>query len=362
MEALLTARGAGLTLVLALATAASAWILTRWVIAWLIRRAVFDTPNQRSSHVTPVPRGGGIAVLAVALPLISAIVWLYRPGDAVAWAVLGGTLALAIVSGLDDRSGLPVMTRLCAQAVCVAVVLALIPGKFTLFQGLLPVALDRLMVGLAWIWFVNLYNFMDGIDGLAGVETASIGLGVFALTGLIGAQGGDSATVAGLGGLILAAAASGFLVLNWHPARVFLGDVGSIPLGFLLGWLLLTLAMWGYWVAALTLPAYYLADAGITIAARALRGERVWQAHADHFYQRAVRRGWSHARVARFIGGGNIMLVALAAFSTQVVNRAGDLICLGGAALIVALMLAWLARATPPGADAGTNDGANDGD
>jgi UDP-N-acetylmuramyl pentapeptide phosphotransferase/UDP-N-acetylglucosamine-1-phosphate transferase len=353
MDALLTARGAGLTLVLALATAASAWILTRWVTAWLIRRAMFDTPNQRSSHLTPIPRGGGIAVLAVALPLIATIVWLYRPGDRVAWAVLGSTLALAIVSGLDDRSGLPITTRLFTHAACVALVLAFIPAKFTLFQGLLPVALDRLVAGLAWIWFVNLYNFMDGIDGLAGVETASIGLGVFALVALIGTQGGDSATVAGLGGLILAAAACGFLVLNWHPARVFLGDVGAIPLGFLLGWLLLTLALWGYWVAALTLPAYYLADSGITIAARALRGERIWQAHAGHFYQRAVQRGWSHARVARFVGGGNVMLVALAAFSTQVVNRAGDLICLGGAALIVALMLAWLARAIPPGADAG---------
>lgn len=351
MDMLLTARGAGLAVVLAAATAATTWILTRWVTAWLIRRAVLDTPNQRSSHSDPIPRGGGIAVLAVAWPLIAALVWLYRPGDSVAWIVLGGALVVAVVSGLDDLRGVAVAVRLSAHVACVAVVLAFIPGKFTLFQGLIPVALDRLVAGLAWIWFMNLYNFMDGIDGLAGVETASIGFGVFVLAALIGAPGGPATTVAGLVGLILAAAACGFLVLNWHPARVFLGDVGSVPLGFLLGWLLTTFAMWGYWVAALTLPAYYLADATITIAARALRGERVWQAHAGHFYQRAVQRGWSHGRVARFIAGGNVMLVALAAFSTQVVNTTGDLICLGGAAAIVALMLAWLARATPLGAE-----------
>jgi len=353
MDSLLTVRGAVLSLVLALATTASAWILTRWATAWLIRRAVLDAPNQRSSHQTPIPRGGGIAVLTTALPLIAAIVWLFIPNNIVAWTVLGSTLALAIVSGLDDRSGLPVTTRLCAHIICVAAVLFILPGKFTLFQGLLPVALDRLIAGLAWVWFVNLYNFMDGIDGLAGIETVSIGLGIFALTGLIGDQGGTGATVVGLSSLILAAATFGFLILNWHPARVFLGDVGAIPLGFLLGWYLLTLALWGYWVAALILPSYYLADAGITIATRALRGERVWQAHAGHFYQRAVQRGWSHAQVARFVGGGNFMLVALAAFSTQVVNWTGDLICLGGAALVVTLMLAWMSRATPPGADAG---------
>lgn len=353
MESLLTARGTGLMVVLAAATAASTWMLTRWVTAWLIRRAVLDTPNRRSSHGQPIPRGGGIAVLAVAGPMIAALVWLYRPGDTVSWMVLGGALAVAVVSGLDDLRGVAVAARLSVHVACVAVVLAFIPGKFTLFQGLVPLALDRLFAGLAWIWFMNLFNFMDGIDGLAGVETASIGFGVFVLAALIGVQGGPAATVAGLAGLILGAAACGFLVLNWHPARVFLGDVGAVPLGFLLGWLLMTLAMWGYWVAALTLPAYYLADASITIAARARRGEKIWQAHAGHFYQRAVRHGWSHARVARFIGGGNVMLVALAALSTQVVNTTGDLICLGGAALIVALMLGWLARATPPDADPG---------
>ncbi|MDX1485150.1 MAG: glycosyltransferase family 4 protein [Alphaproteobacteria bacterium] len=352
MDLLTSLRGVALVAVLCLATAACSWMVTRWVTALLIRREILDRPNHRSSHGTPTPRGGGIGVLAVALPLMGVIAWLYQPADTVTWAALGAAGILALVSWADDVRGVPVMLRLGAHIACVVLVLALVPEAFTLFQGALPLVLDRLIAALLWVWFLNLYNFMDGIDGLAGVETAAIGAGIFAATALIGAQGGGPAMVLGLSGLVLGAAALGFLALNWHPARVFLGDVGSVPLGYLTGWLLLTLAMWGYWVAALILPAYYLADSGLTIAARALRGEKLWQAHASHFYQRAVQRGWSHGRVARFVAGGDIALMALALFSTQVVTPAGDLLCLAGAAAIVALMLLWLARAMPKDSDA----------
>jgi len=140
-------------------------------------------------------------------------------------------------------------------------------------------------------------------------------------------------------GLTLAAAALGFLVWNWPPAKIFLGDVGSVPLGFLLGWLLLKLAAGGDWAAALILPLYYLADATITLARRAIRGERVWRAHRQHYYQRAVQGGRSHARVSAGIGATNLMLVALAVLSlTQ------PWIALGLAGLVTALLLGWLSR------------------
>src|SRR3546814_9909535 len=113
-------------------------------------------------------------------------------------------------------------------------------------------------------------------------------------------------------GASIAAAAAGFLWWNWHPAKVFLGDVGSVPLGFMLGWLLLGLAAAGHWAPALILPLYYLADATITLACRALRRERVWRAHREHFYQRAVQRGRSHATVSRAVFGVNACLAALA--------------------------------------------------
>jgi UDP-N-acetylmuramyl pentapeptide phosphotransferase/UDP-N-acetylglucosamine-1-phosphate transferase len=148
---------------------------------------------------------------------------------------------------------------------------------------------------------------MDGIDGISGVETASIGTGIAALAALTGL--GGSLVPAGA---TLAGVAIGFLWLNWHPAKVFLGDSGSVPLGLMLGWLLLDLAARGLWLPPLILALYYLADASITLARRALRGERVWQAHRQHFYQRAVARGLTHAQVSSLVGATDLLLIGAA--------------------------------------------------
>ncbi|HEX9809744.1 MAG TPA: hypothetical protein VGC25_09085 [Alphaproteobacteria bacterium] len=352
METLTSREGLLGAALLAAGIAVLAWIATRWVTAALTRAAVLDRPNPRSSHGAPTPRGGGIAVLAVALPFMAGIYGLHDPANIEAFAVVVAAAALGALSWLDDLRGLPAALRLAAHAVAAAAVLALMPGTLLVFQGALPVALDRAAAALVWVWFVNLYNFMDGIDGIAGVETASIGAGLFAVALAVGGTVGPAAVALALAALVVAAAAIGFLALNWHPARVFLGDVGSIPLGFVLGWFLLTVAAWGYWAAALILPGYYLADATITVARRACRGEPVWRAHAEHFYQRAVRRGLGHGRVARFVLAGNIALAVLAFLSTQVLTATGDALCLGGAALVVTVMLAWLARGGGAGAGA----------
>ena len=185
---------------------------------------------------------------------------------------------------------------------------------------------------LPGVWFINLYNFMDGIDGITGVETAAIGLGV-ALLALVGATPDLAAAAA------IAAAGLGFLVWNWHPARIFMGDAGSVPLGFLLGWLLLALAARGAWAPALILPGYYLADATLTLIARTLAGERIWQAHRRHFYQRAVRGGASHAAVVLRVAAADILLIVLA-----VAALTRPWLALGGAAIVVAALLAELAR------------------
>ena len=258
---------------------------TRALIPLLRRASVLDRPNERSSHEIPTPRGGGIAVVGASLAAWLALV---AAGAAPLslLAVIAGAAMLAMICWLDDLRGLSPAVRFGAQcaAVALGVVAALPDGA--VFQGWLPAGLDRAAAALLWVWFVNLYNFMDGIDGIAGSEAASIGIGLalFAIAGI----GGDPALAAAA---IIAAAAIGFLVWNWAPARIFLGDVGSVPLGYLLGFLLLWAAALGNWRIALILPLYFLADATITLLRRLLRGERVWRAHRQHFYQRAVQHG-----------------------------------------------------------------------
>jgi UDP-N-acetylmuramyl pentapeptide phosphotransferase/UDP-N-acetylglucosamine-1-phosphate transferase len=157
------------------------------------------------------------------------------------------------------------------------------------------------------------------------------------------------ATPVALFGASIAAAALGFLPWNWHPARLFLGDVGSVALGFLLGWLLLRLAAEGQWAAAVILPLYYLSDATLTLTRRTLRGEKPWQAHREHFYQRAVAAGLSHAAVVRAVGVANAGLIALAVMATAgcaIVALAGGcaIVALAGACLVVTSLLMFLAR------------------
>ena len=306
---------------------------TRAVLGVLRRRAILDLPNERSSHQTPTPRGGGLAVVAVVVVAWGIVGLSTSAAVAEILVICGCALGLAAISWIDDLRGLPVRWRLIGQVLAVAVALAWMPARGPFFAGLLPGALDPIAAAVVWIWFINLFNFMDGIDGMAGTEAACIGAGV-----------GLAALAAGLGepvmlyGLTAAAAALGFLWWNWQPARIFFGDVGSVPLGFLFGWLLLGLAAEGLWAVALILPLYYLADATITLARRALRGERVWRAHREHFYQVAVRRGLGHAAVVGAMLLANLFLIALAGLAAW--GRPWH--ALTGACVVVATLLFYL--------------------
>ncbi|MBB4286216.1 MraY family glycosyltransferase [Roseospira goensis] len=296
-------------LLLALAAAVLSAVAVRLVERWLRARALLDHPNARSSHSVPTPRGGGLAVLGVALPLLA---WdaATRPPDAagggIPWVLVAGTLGLAAVSWWDDLRHLPARVRLVAHlAACTGALLVLpLPGP--VFQGWLPPGLDLLAAAVAWAWFVNLFNFMDGIDGLSGVEVVSLGVALALLAAVAGLAVPMGAA------LILAGAMAGFLVWNWHPARIFLGDVGSVPLGYLLGGLLVMLAGQGAWAPALIAPAYYWADATLTLLARLVRRRPLMEAHREHAYQRAVQAGLSHARVSLVIAAVNAALVGLA--------------------------------------------------
>jgi UDP-N-acetylmuramyl pentapeptide phosphotransferase/UDP-N-acetylglucosamine-1-phosphate transferase len=301
------------------------------LIAALRRRAVVDIPNQRSSHTVPTPRGGGIAVVAAIL-----ISWLLLsirgafPSYSV--GVLAGAAGLAVVSWIDDLRGLSQAVRLAAQFAAVAIGLWALPHG-VLFQGLLPFWLDAAAAALLWVWFINLFNFMDGVDGIAATEAVAICVGLI----LIGTP--KTAALA----VPVMMACLGFLVWNWSPAKIFLGDVGSVPLGYLLGFLLYKLAMEEFrWQAALILPLYFIADASLTLLRRLARGERVWQAHREHFYQRAVQNGLSHAAVVLRVIVADVLLILCAVLTGPTFGWKISTLAL--AALVVLALLVELGR------------------
>ncbi len=295
------------SLVLGLAVAATVAALTAFLTPRLAGWGFVDMPNARSSHREPTPRAGGLAPVGVLLMLLLAAAVL-RADPVLAGIALAAT-ALAVAGLIDDRKGLGAWTRLAVQLAAILPSLGLVLAGWPIWwPGWLPTAAAFAGLSFLWIWFVNLYNFMDGIDGITGVETASVGVGV-ALVATLASAPGDLPLVAA--GLALAGAGLGFLALNWRPARVFLGDVGSVPLGFLTGALLLALAASGQPAAAAILPAYHVTDATLTLLRRALAGEPVMQAHRSHAYQRAIQRGLTADQVCFRLIGLNGVLIAL---------------------------------------------------
>ncbi|KAF0101277.1 MAG: putative undecaprenyl phosphate N-acetylglucosaminyltransferase [bacterium] len=260
-----------------LAAFAVCWL----TLAWLLRRGgrmPMDHPNERSLHATPTPRIGGVGIMA-GVAVASLVL-----ADAGLFPVMLGAFALAGVSLADDVRGLPVRVRFLAHFVAAAGCLFVL--------GLTGWAL--LAGTLAVVWMTNLYNFMDGSDGLAG-GMAAIGFGALAGAAWLGGAPGLAAFSAAI-----AAAALAFLRYNFPPARLFMGDAGSIPLGFLaaaLGILGIQQGVW-HWSVPLLAFSPFIVDATVTLAQRVLRGERVWQAHRSHYYQRLVRMGYSHRRLA----------------------------------------------------------------
>jgi UDP-N-acetylmuramyl pentapeptide phosphotransferase/UDP-N-acetylglucosamine-1-phosphate transferase len=318
----------------AIATGLLCWIATGALIPILRRRDMLDHPNARSSHRVPTPRGGGIAVTGAVL-----LAWLalYRMGSVTTGLIsvsLGAGL-LAAVSWIDDLRGLSPAIRLLAQLIAVTIGILTLPEVHNPLEAWLGPTLYFVGLGALWVWWINLFNFMDGIDGLASSEAAAVGGGLllFATIGV----GEDPAAALCAAGLV--GAAIGFLWWNWSPARIFLGDVGSVPLGYLSGFLLLGVAVRGHWKIALILPLYFLADATITLIRRVLRGERVWQAHRQHFYQQAVRDGLGHGAVVKRVIVADFLLMGC---GWAAENGWGP-IALGAAVAIVAVLLLALA-------------------
>jgi UDP-N-acetylmuramyl pentapeptide phosphotransferase/UDP-N-acetylglucosamine-1-phosphate transferase len=308
-------------------------IIAAWVTALsihLLRRGrlgakVQDIPNSRSLHVAPVPRVGGIGLMA---GIASA--WAMQP-EALDWWLLLPLALLFLVSMLDDLYSLPVRQRLATHLVA-AILLAVGGGVYSAYGPWLALA-----VVLFAVWMTNLYNFMDGSDGLAG-GMALLGFGA---CGIAAAMAGDDAMA--LLNLSVSAAALGFLWFNFPTARVFMGDAGSIPLGFLVaalgmrGWLM---GCWELWFPLLVFSPF-IADASITLLRRTLRGAKVTEAHREHYYQRAIRMGWSHRRVAV---AGYLLMLASGVSALLAVGEALPWLLFGIWLSIYAVLMYWLDR------------------
>ncbi|MGO9360993.1 MAG: glycosyl transferase [Xanthobacteraceae bacterium] len=301
----------------------------------LLVRYALARPNARSSHTAPTPQGAGIAIIAATVALVAATGLV--AGSAVVTPALGVVMAaavgLAALGAVDDLRPIAVLPRLVLQFAAVAAVVAVLPADLHILAPL-PVWLERALTLLALLWFVNLVNFMDGLDWMTVAEMLPI---TVALAGF-GLAGAAPAVVLPVA-LALVGALIGFAPFNRPVARLFLGDVGSLPLGLLVGWCLVLLAGGGHLVAALLLPLYYLADATLTLARRLGRGEKVWVAHRSHFYQRATDNGFRVIEVVRDVFVLNIALAALAACSVAFASYRADLVLFSAGIIAVALVM-----------------------
>lgn len=321
----------------ALASAGLVWPIRRW----LLHAQLLDLPEARRSHAAPTPRGGGVAVVAAL-----AVTWLVWPQlYPVGREIMALVLVMAGVGWLEDRHALSPAWRLALQAVATAGLLALVGGieSITVFgNSVSAVWLWSLLGGLAVLWLINLYNFMDGSDGLAA------GQGVWA--GLVSAGLFHAADEPGLALLAMAAAGAwaGFLVWNRPPARIFMGDSGSLALGALVGAMAVFGAISGsisVWISFM-ISSLFVIDATATLVARVRRGERWYTAHRQHAYQRLLDLGFSHGRV---LGGYMLVNVLVVLPVVAVASGRPDLdtaLALGLAAVLLGVWWAVQRTAT----------------
>ncbi|UWU79836.1 glycosyl transferase [Bradyrhizobium huanghuaihaiense] len=321
---------------LALAIAALISAVVTWTSRPLLQRYALARPNARSSHRVPTPQGAGIAVISATL--LVAAVWAAWANVAIPPALVIATIAIALVGFADDIVSLPVTVRLVLQAATVGAVVFTAPETARIVPAM-PLALERGLILLAGVWFVNLVNFMDGLDLMTVAEVVPVTAALLLLGWL-----GELSRPATLIATTLCGAMLGFAPFNKPVAKVFLGDVGSLPIGLLLGWCLLELAWHGQAAAALLLPAYYLADATITLFRRIARREQFWSAHRSHFYQRATDNGFSVSRVTGEVFLLNLVLAGLAILAVRAATMAVTLPALLAGAITVGFVLRRFSR------------------
>jgi len=324
--------------------ALASYALTGWVRNHALKHSILDHPNERSSHVSPTPRGGGLAIAAVTISGIVLLLALGQVPRNLAMALGGGGLLIAGIGWADDRAPRHQLVRLVVQVVAAILAVALIGGLPSLRIGESVIALGvfgDVVAVLGVVWLTNLYNFMDGIDGLAGGEAITAG-GIAGLL-LLRAGNGGLAIVT----LLVVSASVGFLIWNWPPAKIFMGDVGSSLLGFLFGCLALASENTGalpliWWVV---LFMAFVVDATLTLFRRAIRKQKLYAAHREHAYQRALAPGGTHRAVTVAVLLLNLVLGLLAAVGSKRPVWAWPAVA---ASLFLVALLYWLVERTSP--------------
>lgn len=314
----------------------AALLLARYALVLLMpvfRRYALARPNARSTHRTPIPQGGGIGILIGGLGIgVPASLSFGGQGQGqaqalAALAVLG--ILIAVLGAIDDLRALGWRIRIAAQTFAVAALLLVLPEDIRLVEGV-PLIVERTVAVLLGVWFINLTNFMDGIDGMLVAGTAPMFLATG--SGFLGLTTPDPLALA-LGGALL-----GFLMLNRPPARLMAGDVGSLAIGFLGAACLFFVASLHSLAAAIILPLFFVADATSTLFLRAWRGATLTEAHRDHAYQQALDHGMPCGEIIVEVGLLNLGLAILAAMAIRVPSAALPLLALALAAT------AWLIR------------------
>ncbi len=334
---------------------AAALVITRVVRDFARRQRLLDHPNERSSHAVPVPRLGGIGIVAAFLAA-SALVAVLSEGSTKLAVTLAATAAISAVGLLDDLRPMPARVRFAIQAVAAMVVVTVSGGpRGSPWLETIPWALQAPLLVLWIVWLTNLYNFMDGIDGLAGGQAVIAG-GAIAAAAF---AGGAPAT--GLLLVALAAASAGFLLFNFPPSSIFMGDVGSTAIGFFLACVPLLPEARPVPIEVVGIAvSLFILDATITLVRRIARGERWFEAHRTHYYQRPVAMGWSHRAITLTAYAG-MCVAGAGAFAYQVAGPEARLLLLLLPVVVFAALAAavhGLERRAGPGARDVENAGA----
>jgi UDP-N-acetylmuramyl pentapeptide phosphotransferase/UDP-N-acetylglucosamine-1-phosphate transferase len=307
----------------------------------VFRNFALAVPTDRSSHRAPTPQWGGLAISSAVLGVTAVAVLASGVFDggprSDVLLVLLAALIMVLLGAVDDHYDLGAPGKFAVQALAIAVMLTAVPDNLRALP-FIPAWLEHTALFVGALWFVNLVNFMDGIDWMMVAEVVPITLGV-AIIGAIGPLPSEALVVA----LALNGAVLGFAPFNRPLARLFMGDMGSLPIGLLLAWLLILVAGSGHLVAALLLPLYFIADTGVTLLRRMYAGDRLWVAHRTHFYQRARDNGFTNMQIISRVFAVNLGLVALAALSVIAQSPlSGVLALLAGACLVAWLMIGFV--------------------